>query len=251
MNYRVVGVGFEIRNLLPPTTATGRIIVAPIPVTGRHPGINALTSYPSPGASVIALMTGTGPLGGWSTDILELPDAVELTVQDVIAQTLSLNAQPITPRAFEFITANNIISSNTTPSQWEGLGTITVATGVTATNDNLSLTAGGIGWDGFAMLMTGLPVSVVNALEIKYIYHLEGTPVIQSGAGALVPAVTPKTHVNPTGHMSVLSKTLNQPCIKIASKVMESGVKGFMSGGPTGAANGAMRTLIAKLGLQL
>jgi len=75
-NYRVVGGGIQIRNLQPPTSATGRVIVAPVPLCGTVPGpsvlgINAMVNANA--AFVIAGVQATSNTSGIPSDILELP----------------------------------------------------------------------------------------------------------------------------------------------------------------------------------
>jgi hypothetical protein len=254
-NFRVVGCGYKVRNLLPPTTATGRVIVAPIPVSGLFPGPSLLSSAAGNNNNIAASAIGinTGSLtNGFGSDILELPAAEEFTVQDIIANSIHLNCQPVTPAAFDFHSALNFIGYNAADNLIGGNAYNIVAGTVVAGNDSLA-SENALGWDAYMFRAEGLPVSTSNCLEIEYIIHYEGTPKLPSGAGTLAPGSAPKPHINLLGHMSVLSRVLNRPPIKLASDIVGSGMKGYKSlmSGDFGGALSAGSSIMAKLGLTL
>lgn len=160
-NFRVVGCGYKVRNLLPPTTATGRVIVAPIPVSGLFPGPSLLSSAAGNNNNIAASAIGinTGSLtNGFGSDILELPAAEEFTVQDIIANSIHLNCQPVTPAAFDFHSALNFIGYNAADNLIGGNAYNIVAGTVVAGNDSLA-SENALGWDAYMFRAEGLPVS--------------------------------------------------------------------------------------------
>jgi hypothetical protein len=254
-NFRVVGCGYKIRNLLPPTTATGRIIVAPVPVSGLFPGPSLLATAAGNNNNIAAAAIGvnTGSLtNGFGSDILELPAAEEFTVQDVIANSIHLNCQPVTPAAFDFHNSLNFIGYNAADNLVGGNAYVITTGTIAAGNDAIS-SESAIGWDAYMLRAEGLPISVTNCLEIEYVIHYEGTPKLPSGAGTLAPGAAPKPHINLLGHMSVLSRVLNRPPIKLATDIVGRGISGYkaLMSGDLGGAVSAGSSIFAKLGLTL
>jgi len=249
-NWRLVGAGFQIRNLQPPTTATGRLIAASIPTVGDMPGPANLSANIIPNRYVASLITGidTGAVNtGFASDILELPEADEITLQDIINEVFEIHLKPLSPDAFNFHSAQNYVATNTTQDLVGGAA-FTVGTGVIASGsaDNANLTECA-GWDCVLINANGLPASTNNCFEIKYIYHFEGTPSLPSTQGTLVPGSNITKHVNPIGHMAVLQQALNSPGFKLCSKAV-----GMASEAYFGKVPGALASLMmSKLGLTI
>jgi hypothetical protein len=248
-SYRVVGAGWKIRNLLPPTSATGRIIIAPAACAGSVPGPAFLNQTAVQNSKLSLDLIGvTTVTDGYSSDILESPGAAEYTIQDIITNSVTIVSKPLTPQAFSLV--NTYTSSLTGNSIYEtGDAFVTVATGLVTSGENANDRV--YGWEAFMLRAEGLPPSTTNCFEIQYVLHLEGIPAQVSGAGQMIPAATPVAHVNINGHNAVLSKMLSKPSIKFASDLAISGARGYASGGSSGAGLNVLSTLFAKLGMQL
>lgn len=252
---RVVGVGFGFKNLLPPTTATGRCIFAAVPQVGDMPGISTLNI---PGGvtnnALCERLTGTSPglttantALGVSSTILALPDAEECTIQDIIATQITAFLKPVAPSAFEFHNTNlaNAVSSGYTNST-----NATYVTGgsVIATADNGDIT----NYRGFECLMLrleGLPAAVQPVMEIEYCYHLEGSPIPSSSVGAMVPATPAAPHVDLNLFNNVLSMALNAPTFEIASDIFNGDLASAATRGIKYALGVRNKNSLAKLGM--
>jgi hypothetical protein len=247
--YRVVGAGWKIRNLLPPTSATGRIIIAPAASVGVVPGPGYLTLYSSTNEilarDLVGIDTGS-TTSGFLSDILEFPDSVEYTIQDIISNSISLNSKPLSPQAFNFANTNLNIN-NTGPSE-TGDVFYTTSSGLVAGGENANDRI--YGWESFMLRAEGLPVSTAACFEVQYVVHLEGIPPSLVGAGQLCPAIVPVSHVDINGHNTVLSKVLSSPSIRFATDLASSGFNGYKKGGAAGAGIGVLATLFSKLGMQ-
>lgn len=245
-NCRVVGGGFQVRNLMPPTTCTGRLILAPVPLSGVPPGPKLLGNQVAGVSKVVDIAIGIAPPAtGFASSILELPKAKELTMQDLIASTLEFTFHPITAKAFDFCATDDSTDYNSADSMI-GNDALTNATGtIIGAHDSLASSSIGLGFDSAAILFTGCPASTTIA-EIKYVLHFEGTPSMPSSStGTLAPAVTPKVIVRPAQHLNILGKVLSRDNVRLATGLAAS----VAGGGVAGGASFVARTALAKLGL--
>lgn len=87
----------------------------------------------------------------------------------------------------------------------------------------------------------GLPSSYTNAVEIKYIFHFEGTPAMNFDT-VLTSATEPVVVMNPLRVEEVRSKSIVEDGIKI--------VPSFTMRNNGGDPFGALATMFAKMGLQ-
>jgi hypothetical protein len=250
-SYRVVGVGFKIRNLLPPSTATGRLIVAPVNMVSGGVGPSTLTTTSVYNNNFVNLCTGAYPgalNSAYNAGILAFPSALECTSQDVIVDSLGIFLKPISPDAFAFTNCDTSPTLNAT--QYYGTGeVVTAATGLIVSADNTGSIFRG-GWEAIALRGEGLPVSV-NCFEIQYILHYEGTPATgYLAAGTMVPSAPARSVININGFNDALSKALSKQNIGIASDLIATGALGFASAGPAGAIKDIGATILAKLGMQ-
>lgn len=239
---RVVGGGLSIRANLPLTTDTGRIIVARVPV--NSPGLGpALLDLNVVSPEAVCQMTIGMDTGGantaWPADILELPGSQELTVQDIIAQSLELHFKPITPMAFNFLDTSNATQINATDRS--GVGNVKTATSLAFVTDNAG-EQDMRGWDAFLIRCEGLPVSTQACIEVEYIYHYEGNPAMVTTQGNLEPDCPPRTVVDIPGFQVAVSKALSAPSMiqtvrDIGSSIINKGT--------------AAMSMMAKLGLSL
>lgn len=222
-NYRVVGAGLEVRNLLAPTAATGRVIVAHVPSTGLYPGPNTLDASALNNEDVATLLTGLDPgstTTGYSTDILELPESCEFTLQDIIANAISTEFRPFAPSAFEFHNSSAVAALTSTQEEVAGDPVVTATGVVTINHDNFSNENFG-GWDCIILNIFGAPASTSAVAEVKYVIHLEGTPALPSGKGTLAPSAKSDKIVDPIGMNAVLAKVHSGPRTSLVSKLVD------------------------------
>jgi len=247
-NYRLVGGGVELRNLLPPTTATGRVIAVNVPMSGSGPGIQALenfnvTNYISnahiSGIGQVAGSSSTDGTIGYSSSILSLPGAVEMTIQDLISSALAINFKPVSPRGFDIRNTKNInVIGQTAYADVRQV----VGSAATTVADNIG-TLEPYGWDCILLKFEGLPASTVCA-DLKYILHFEGTPALDVTSGGLVADADNVPHVNVLGFYNVLDSVLASPSIKMIGSALASGIAGYASGG----IGGAISSIMSKVG---
>jgi hypothetical protein len=247
-NFRTVGAGIEIRNNLPPTSATGRVIVSKVPVSGQQPGPGAL------GANVLLnsyIAYATVGIGGTTANtnlpstIMEYPDTQEVTVQDLITNCLAVNFRPLSPQAFNFQQSADKVLVNATTTLVSG-DVVTTATGAPTANDAVY---SAIGWDAILIRCEGLPASTANCIEIKYIHHYEGTPTVAlgGGTGITISSEQPKPPVAPIKHLMILDQVLASPSIRLLAKTVAQGAIAYGTGG----SSLLMATMAAKLGVTM
>jgi hypothetical protein len=187
-NFRVVGFGVRIKNLLQPTAVTGKLIMACVPGQGNR----CLTTklYENEAMDLTVQSTNVGGVGLTSANgsipssILELPESCEVSVASMISRNIDLVYRPLTMRAMEFQATTGI--GNTTAANAVGIADAPywdVATGLVG---DTAVTAGAhtlIDLAGFPVWYVsgvGLPVSTSNVIELEFIWHLEGVPALNA-----------------------------------------------------------------------
>jgi len=247
-NFRTVGAGWEVRNLQPPTTATGRLICVPVPVSGPIVGPRTLENIACANSYVCEIATGVSSnlfssTAGLPSSLLAFPMAQEITMQDIISQELGFQSRPVTASAFDFHACSNQFAISSTYALAGGAPILTATGAVNAANDSIAL-QNNSGWTAYALRFEGCPVSSTIA-EIKYMLHLEGSPAQAAGStGILAPGTGMVQHVNPSGHISVLSKVLNLPPIQLAIKAVGALGDSYVPG-----ISGVASMVLSKLGL--
>jgi hypothetical protein len=257
---RVVAVGYRMKNQIPPTTATGRLIVASIPTVGHPPGINLAGNGGVSNTTVFQTMSGvilqndgyTTTTTGIPSSILSFPESIETTIQSIISTSVEARIKPITPQAFQFHSTNLVTAVSSTGKSATEIFTVN---DVPTYYDNEEV----VNYEGMNMLLLrfeGLPANTVVA-EIDFIFHLEGAPSYVAGNGTLVAAAPPAAHVNIAGHQDVLSRVLSKPVFSIINDVVEgnlvgAGLKGaaLIAGKKrTRQATNFLNNLLAKVGM--
>jgi hypothetical protein len=261
---RVVGCGFRIRNLLPPNTATGRCIIAPLNICGTVPTAGALKNQQLLSGFFVETLTGLNTTSGGGLDtadahfpsnILEIPTAQEYTIQELISNTITVACKPTAPNAFNFDNSNDVIVSGSATVTNNGQYFGNEVTSTTGSNNAINKIFSGqnaySGWTAYAVRFEGLPASTSNAVEIEYIGHLEGTPPVGTAAGSITPIGAPVALVDLAGHQSVLSQALNSPAIRLIDESLRSAASGYITGGAAGAGINLTKLMMSKLGISL
>lgn len=191
---RVVSWGIKISNLQPELSATGRIIIAMVPIGDTVPGINelSLTALNSPGLLTPIFGATTSAIG--SSAILQLPSAQQFAVQDLLHGDLEISGMYTNTNFWSFKTmvANGIPTANF------GMGDSSVNSNVTgqfAVNDYKDPTRM-VGGCAIVIFYEGMPVNTANAFQLETVYHLEGSPQLSSSSNTSpVPSGAEKTEV--------------------------------------------------------
>jgi len=248
---RVVGAGFRIRNLIPPTTATGKVIVAPFCMSSSQPGPATLSNVlidnyqlanyvAAPGAQSNAVL-------GLQSNIIELPGSEEYTVQELITNAVHCWLKPIAPTAFNFhnlYDATQIIGSF---NYLAGSAEFTSGAVFNASNSDVADVCNWAGFEGIVIRGEGLPPGV-SCLEVEYIYHFEGTPFLSpTSGGQLIPTAAPSSFVDINGFNSVLSNALNHPVVSL----VEAGVRAGVGALDTPVGHGLLANMMARMGLSI
>jgi len=195
-DYRVVSWGLKISNLQPELSATGRIIIAYVPVGDTVPTLNDIVTGAS-GAiigSVYTPICGSPASVLGSSAILELPTAVEFTVGDLLHGDLELSGMYTNSSFWSFKTTLGAGSASGTQVMGDDLSLITL-TGLVGTVGYKDLTRSN-GGAAIVIYFEGLPLSTTSAFQVESIYHLEGSPQIASSLNtALVPSIVRKATI--------------------------------------------------------
>jgi len=175
--YRVVSWGIKISNLQPELSATGRLIIAFLPIGDTVPSYAQLINSGM-------LATGYLPITGIpagvldSANLLQLPTAMEITVGDLLHGDIELSGMYTNSSFWTFRTP--LQTSTPFAGSTEG-DDVTQASGVVNTigwKDSTRM----VGGVGIALYYEGIPSST-SAFQVESIYHLEGTPAITLTSG--------------------------------------------------------------------
>lgn len=206
--YRVVSWGIKISNLQPELTATGRIIVALVPIGDTVPSYNSLRVH--------TLATGFTPVTGLSSavlnssSVLELPTAIELSVGDLLHGDLEISGMYTNSTFWSFKTTTLSAEAITGSSEGDDV-VVTVATGSVVSfgfKDDTRCQGG----SGIVVYFEGIPSTAQNAFQIETIYHLEGSPQLSSSTNSIpVPSQLPKSNIGPVVAIEASMTVANDP----------------------------------------
>jgi hypothetical protein len=276
-SYRVVGGGFQLRSVIPPLNASGKVIMAAVPATGFFPGpkyldnLSAVDQAAQPHA-VMAIVTGlssNAPGNHIPSSILGLPTATFATTAELETGVISFTARPITPLAYRFKstdTAQNTFAfgGNDAP---DGVAEYASTAGVFTMREREPYGSTDIhGFEAFLITCEGLPVSA-NVFDLEYIFHYEGTPNLSFSTGTVTSDSIQKASVDLPGMMNVVSAVNCQKPFRLeaavaasnnVAKVVGAGVKlisagqsayQLAGGGPMGGMAAGLAGLSALAGM--
>jgi hypothetical protein len=187
--YRVVAMGVKISNLQPELAATGRVIITPLILGGTFVGFDMLNNAGAP-AGVNFYSTATMGLSQaqiTSSAILQKPASVEITVQNLLRESIEFTMVPTNPIFYKFKnvgsqsynTVGNIIENG---EDYAVTASGLISTANTEFTDNMDMT-GGVALN---LLLLGAPQNTPNCLQIEVVVHIEGTPSVNSAVNAMV-----------------------------------------------------------------
>jgi len=191
-DYRVVSWGIKISNLQPELSATGRMMVAMVPIGDTIPSYKELASATLAGALTPIFGIDQAYLN--SSNILELPTGFEITVQDLLHGDLQIAGMYSNANFWTFKT-----------SVTQGGPTLTTVAGDSASYNSAGSTVASVGYKdivrcqggaAIVLYVEGIPAGQPNAFQIETIYHLEGTPNFSSTANnALISSTGKKVSI--------------------------------------------------------
>lgn len=202
-SYRVASWGLKISNLQAVLSATGKLYIAIIPSISEVPTLGDIAGSLSDNGNGYATKSFTGSPGIYSNTILDFPEATLLPVSELVSGAVCVSPTPVNPVFYNFKSLNQycqISSSNYMNTQ-----VVTAVSGAPfSIRGGLSLNniSGG---STVVIYGDGFPVSSANVLDIEYVYHLEGTPILSVSNSAGFSAATPQQHV---GSTDVVEKAL-------------------------------------------
>lgn len=181
-SFRVVSWGIKISNLQPQLSATGRIIIAQVPIGDTMPGLADFTNATS--ANIVLPVFGSTVNSLSSSALLNLPTAVEIPVSNLVAETVAVNGMYTSPAFFDFKGTpadNTSIGNNLFIGDSNIVNEVLNVVTFTEWKD-LTRCRGGT---GIVVYFEGFPEGVSNALQIETIYHIEGSPIVSAVPGAM------------------------------------------------------------------
>jgi len=193
LDYRVVSWGVKLSNLIPELSATGRVFIYIIPCTDEVPGYNALATG-TPNSNIIYNITGASSASLDSAAVLNFPTAFELTEQDLLHGDIEIHGTYVSPRYYDFHAAGdyNVFTTGFTT----GDNVIANATGNITISSNRDPTRM-VGGCMIGVYFEGFPAST-KCLNIEYVYHLEGTPVVSTAGSSPIPSMQPAAVIGST-----------------------------------------------------
>jgi len=239
-DFRVVGGGLKIRNLIPELTATGRIYLAVVPVaSGGIPNWNILDAYTAiAGSNVYTKMFGRmgvpSPLACSSASLQMLPVSKDFTLGEIVGATeLEVNFSIYSPEFFKFkptvFTAayDGAINYEVDDAFVNAAGAVNVTASGNKENTQID------GGSAIILWCEGFPGGASPQIEVDVVLHLEATPTI-SGSGTTTSAgVIPESDNPPRaarGSTAMVENEISRALDRPAALIREvSSIKG--SGG--------------------
>lgn len=210
-SYRVVSWGIKISNLQPELSATGRIIIAMIPIGDSVPTEVELTNNSIISTALTPVFgTPTAQLG--TSGLLQLPSAQLFAVQDLLHGDLEVSGMYTNSSFWQFKTTEAFGLPITGHRSGDSYSVTTSSGAILSSGyKDPNRMMGGC---AICLFFEGIPASTVNAFQIETIYHIEGSPQISTNAITIpVPSGAEKSIIGTTDvvdqAMGVASKLEN------------------------------------------
>lgn len=194
-DYRVVSWGIKISNLQPELSATGRLMVAMIPIGDTVPSYNELTSMTN-NAGLTSIF-GMTPFVMATSNILELPTGFEVTVGDLLHGDLEIAGMYSNAEFWTFKTS--VLSGTNVTGQIAGDSVSVISSTGTINQVGFKDMTRCKGGAAIVIYFEGMPQANTNCFQVETIYHLEGTPNFSTTANnALISSVARKECIGTT-----------------------------------------------------
>lgn len=178
-SFRLVGWGLKIRTLLTPLTATGQLVVVPIPLGGHIPSYGLMQAIGiNPALAVDNVCNVKFTSGLISSANLSLSGAKSCTAQALLSSELVFAGRPVGPAQWDFRNCETSINWNGSVYSGADLELDTSADPYTVYPGDLSFQSVN-GMQGFLVIGSGFPASN-QCLEVEIIAHLEVIPFAQN-----------------------------------------------------------------------
>lgn len=186
--YRMVGNGVRVKNLQPGQSATGKLIVARVPMSKLFFNPDMLKNDSISFATMLPKLCGIAVDGAGKVpiSIIELPDAQEYEVQELAGCHANLANMPCSGKAWDFCTTNTNMTTATGSQSLENVDIVSASGVVTTANNDSIDSASTDGWTCILMRFVGGPTSVTNVLDIDTSIHIEGIPIISTSSTGIV-----------------------------------------------------------------
>ncbi len=209
--YRTVACGFRFVAKDTAFASKGKVFIAQVPTTENAPSWNTFETVTGTDTAIGEYVAGLDLSQGPNLQIAGLPSVRTFSMQDLLRGEVCVNLPPTSSNFYEF---KGTTDRSNTP--WN-TGQVLADEGVfNNTTGLVNATAGGRkdiaslrGGRAAVILASGLPSSS-NEFDIELIYHLEGTPNVNSTANSLVPS---------SMRVAVGNTTLVEKVLSVASKV--------------------------------
>jgi len=187
--YRVVSWGVKISNLQPELSATGKLIVALLPLGDTVPAYQNIIQSPIIGSSITSI-TGLPVSQIDSSGIIELPTAVQLTVGDLLKGDLEISGMYTNSNFWTFKSTSLYGTTATSIIGDEVLQTNGSVSSLGFKDDTRC-----VGGCAIVAYWEGMPVGSLG-FQFETIYHLEGSPVISAGVNNIpIASSVPKPNI--------------------------------------------------------
>jgi hypothetical protein len=224
-NFRVVSCGWKISCTQPIGINGGRtgwLFIAPLPTSPDFPSDEALSTTNILAAAAGNRLTERIPAGTIaSSGLLELPGAIKVSLSEMGSQCIMLCDRPTSFHYADFYPTADAAGITATLTEATDI-VYTTATGVVGNNTfaaSVNLTAQP-GHTSYALWFEGLPAAAQNLVDIEFIYHIEGTPLVTT-TFAPVP-VGPTIGTDSSSWMDIL-KTVGKVGMKVLDLATEYG----------------------------
>jgi hypothetical protein len=212
--FRVVSWGLRIRNLQPPSTATGMIEIAQIPASRYFPSANAVSTQLATTGPLLSLITDNS-LSYVNTyglnSLLQFPDSDEYAFQELMNEDVRVIGKVCSAHHTDFKSVTSNFGFNTTMNVVEEGGLDTTAGALIAAAGGPQTCDCG-GRTLILINIRGLPTSVTYPiLDIEVIMHIEGTPPAVTTASTFETGSTSLALVSPDTVAKCISRLNNGP----------------------------------------
>jgi len=247
-SFRLVAGGVKLRVVMPELTRTGTVTCAPFVCTDFPYGVNMLTNAAMTNANMYSMMIGgILPSVASQPQILELPGAFELSLNDLSREDIILPFKPSSMLCQKFHSTQTSQVYNSTQNAGTDFTEITASGTLTNGQIDTGDDCNGSGFVGWLICVDGIPTTSQSILQVEYVYHLEGVPLVALGAASVpIPDTAPPPPVSAVAFGETVRKIYTSPMWSTVSTGLENmgvsgAARGFVRAGVSHAANIYMR----------
>lgn len=216
-SYRVVSWGIRISNLQPEISATGRVIMAYVPMTDTVPNIENLKSAHGSGGSSFSSgpdgtsyltqsLTGSTDLD--TTEILNFNTAQECAVQDFLHGDAMISGRYINPSFWNFKSTVGLGNTNGTNAFEADDIVFAPGGGVYGDQSGFKDPTRMSGACGILVHYEGMP-GTGPLFEVQTIYHLEVVPPLTTNSSQSIPVPSVNALEVTVGHSNIVEAAMN------------------------------------------